>query len=340
MSEKEPSNAARKFSCPDCHAEIVIKYLNPGDTALCRRCGSEVTVPSELIETEEAPSFATQERPEPVAGGKSVEKRPWNPRWLAFFGFFFSYAAAGFLWALNFKRLGEPEKSRSAWLQLVFFVIAAYFVSDYIQGQDWPWLAKVIVGELVNFPLLFYMTYTQLERFKRYREDGGKGASYVKPIFVTIGTYLGIALTLTLVVYAVAKHEVTSFLEHNAKLAAEERIVQSLLLRGDTDSARAYVDYMEERYPYYRDGDYHRSYCFFFAHQYDSSVAYAERYRDARPDDPQAKALFHMARAYQRYQKGRLEDALVDITIYLEANPADEAEFLFRRRLLREIDEK
>ncbi|OGR78886.1 MAG: hypothetical protein A2X32_00300 [Elusimicrobia bacterium GWC2_64_44] len=36
---------AHKFNCAVCGKEIVVKWLNPGDTAKCRACGASSKVP-------------------------------------------------------------------------------------------------------------------------------------------------------------------------------------------------------------------------------------------------------------------------------------------------------
>jgi transcription elongation factor Elf1 len=46
---------AIKFECPRCGAEVVVKFLKPGEKALCPHCGAYVTVPETAAGTYEGP---------------------------------------------------------------------------------------------------------------------------------------------------------------------------------------------------------------------------------------------------------------------------------------------
>lgn len=41
-----------KFTCPQCNAEIVLKYVHQGESAKCHTCGSVITVPADALEGE------------------------------------------------------------------------------------------------------------------------------------------------------------------------------------------------------------------------------------------------------------------------------------------------
>ena len=48
---------SRAFNCPDCGTEIVVQFLSPGETALCRSCGSRTPVPEDAAEVARAWPF-------------------------------------------------------------------------------------------------------------------------------------------------------------------------------------------------------------------------------------------------------------------------------------------
>ncbi len=53
-----------KFECPSCHKDIVVQYLSRGETARCRFCKEEVTVPdtAEVLTGEEVEEYAEKVR--------------------------------------------------------------------------------------------------------------------------------------------------------------------------------------------------------------------------------------------------------------------------------------
>ena len=94
---------AIKFSCPNCTAEIIVRYLKIGDAAKCKSCGSEVSVPADAVKTE-IPSVAlmpSMEKPltnqvalmpDQIKDAENWQKRfNWGaffltPLWLIFHG--------------------------------------------------------------------------------------------------------------------------------------------------------------------------------------------------------------------------------------------------------------
>jgi DNA-directed RNA polymerase subunit RPC12/RpoP len=81
-----------KFKCEKCGGEIVVKYLKPGEEALCRNCGARVAVPETSVEAGEEPDLkeirryrATGKPPDPLevyccpaCGGTNLNKDLWN----------------------------------------------------------------------------------------------------------------------------------------------------------------------------------------------------------------------------------------------------------------------
>ncbi len=62
---------AYKFKCADCGKEVIVKWLKPGETAKCRKCGADVKVPAGAAEIEDdqaaLPELALKETPAGVS---------------------------------------------------------------------------------------------------------------------------------------------------------------------------------------------------------------------------------------------------------------------------------
>ncbi|HER00306.1 MAG TPA: hypothetical protein ENO22_13280 [candidate division Zixibacteria bacterium] len=68
-----------KFECPGCHKDIIVQYLSKGETARCRHCLVEVTVPEDA---EEITGSEVQEYARKLQFGperKSTLQRPYDP---------------------------------------------------------------------------------------------------------------------------------------------------------------------------------------------------------------------------------------------------------------------
>jgi membrane protease YdiL (CAAX protease family) len=64
---------AIEFHCKECDKIIVIKYLKPGEQALCRNCGVENIVPADATETDKEPEY---NKMPPVFDETPPEKSP------------------------------------------------------------------------------------------------------------------------------------------------------------------------------------------------------------------------------------------------------------------------
>lgn len=64
---------AHKFNCGHCGAEIIVKWLNPGDPAKCRSCGETMKVPDNAahVPDDYAPAPDAAPGPAPAAAGRA-----------------------------------------------------------------------------------------------------------------------------------------------------------------------------------------------------------------------------------------------------------------------------
>src|SRR6476659_1442269 len=117
---------------------------------------------------------------------KSREKLPWSPTQIAVISLVLTPLAGGILHALNYERLGAPQRKRVALL------------SNLIAG-----MAAVInpfgsVGFALFASAYFYKSQEQL--FQAHRSQGGRTTPLVVPILLALGVgvmlVIGVALIL------------------------------------------------------------------------------------------------------------------------------------------------
>jgi uncharacterized RDD family membrane protein YckC/DNA-directed RNA polymerase subunit RPC12/RpoP len=65
------------FKCPRCGNQILVQYLEPGDEAVCQRCGERVVVPESAVPTDRRPDYQPEEPGPGMMGGGS--KPPGGP---------------------------------------------------------------------------------------------------------------------------------------------------------------------------------------------------------------------------------------------------------------------
>lgn len=61
---------AYKFKCVKCERDLLVKWLKPGETAKCRKCGAEVKVPANASEV------GNEDMPLPELGSVEVPEKP------------------------------------------------------------------------------------------------------------------------------------------------------------------------------------------------------------------------------------------------------------------------
>lgn len=61
-----------QFTCPECQATIVVRFLNPGEMCRCRSCGNQVMVPDISRQSDESPLAVS---PEVSGESKQTKKK-------------------------------------------------------------------------------------------------------------------------------------------------------------------------------------------------------------------------------------------------------------------------
>jgi hypothetical protein len=134
-----------KFLCPQCHNEIVVKYVRAGEQAQCKSCHASVTVPAdtENVAADYVPRPAPAVRTD---GGVSPEKPapPASPtgdtfnllgglRFQLYFNFIGSLALIGILvWAVS-----SPYMELTKIGPLILVALIAFAIWELVQIVKW-----------------------------------------------------------------------------------------------------------------------------------------------------------------------------------------------------------
>lgn len=116
------------------------------------------------------------------AAGKTESSRAaWSPRAIEYLGFFCSFLPAGIMYALNYARLGHPEKKLPRlWLVILGFVgllILLAFIPNERLGK--------LLGIGVNTAISLFFYHDQKAAFEQYLARGGSRASVRLPVVLS-----------------------------------------------------------------------------------------------------------------------------------------------------------
>ncbi|HEY0072793.1 MAG TPA: tetratricopeptide repeat protein [Abditibacteriaceae bacterium] len=120
---------------------------------------------------------------------KELSHLAWNPVAIVWICLLFSILPAGIMYALNFERLGQPEKKKGALLfvgviSIIFYVIVAV---TSIAPNMHPALDKqlrLLCGAFtLSVAACFYRNQKPL--FLRHLRQGGKKAALLKPVLLS-----------------------------------------------------------------------------------------------------------------------------------------------------------
>lgn len=236
---QEDFGMALKFKCVECSGFVVTRFLKIGETAKCRYCGAEVTVPESATETNEEPIYTTTVSGKPVAP-EAVAKTdgPVRPLWKVLG---LTVITLGiYLWVYLFRTVRElqrafnfdaqektPETVRSALIAYLLITIIGGLVrvgfavsmglrgSVYNPNDSHTWLVfSTIIGVIVYawFWSLFVSLVAKCQ-VKRGIQALNKSTFWVLILiivvlsFATIGivslAYIGMAMSFVLFFWTV-----------------------------------------------------------------------------------------------------------------------------------------
>ncbi|TFH65422.1 MAG: tetratricopeptide repeat protein [Candidatus Zixiibacteriota bacterium] len=320
---------ALKFICEHCKIEIVVRHLKVGEQALCRACGREMQVPLNAVETTHTPDNLnpTPLTPVPIVSEEPAVrlalagKRAWSPKGIHWLSWFFSPLPAGIAWAINFEKLGQPEKKLGAFLVAVTLFVVVIAI-NFIPG--FPRFGSILANG--SCAALYY--YTQKDLFRKFVEQGGQKASFKLPIINSVLFLIVFFGPLFAVVY----HE-------QARIQSEAEAIQKLLDRGEYSLAEPRLRQLQRDDP--ERPEFHRALIVLYmnAGKYDSALVSVDRYLATKPGDSASMAVRNLALSHIFGQSGQFDSAIARVELYLSYWPDDSAQ-ISRRNALRELAER
>ena len=128
--------------------------------------------------------------------GSASESKPakaaWNPRAIEYIGFFCSFLPAGIMWAINYARLGYPEKKIPRLLLTIVGFIGFVVLEGFIPHERF----RKFIGLLVNFAVSYFFYRDQQALFDEYTAKGGTRASNRIPLVLSI-LFVGLLLMVS-----------------------------------------------------------------------------------------------------------------------------------------------
>lgn len=111
-----------------------------------------------------------------------VNKKLWNPNGFLVMSFFFSFLPSAILFAINYGRTGQIKK-RNINLILYILVFAAAMTVAIKATNDSP--RYIFIALNIGLGIMF--KNKQLVLFQKHKDAGGRKASYILPIIISIG---------------------------------------------------------------------------------------------------------------------------------------------------------
>lgn len=118
---------------------------------------------------------------------KPTPKAPWSPTGIAVLTLFFSPLAGGILHGLNSGRLGQPGYRRFILSRNLFAGGLLALFASLIPGPG-----GLGIGVSLFFAAYFYKT--QEKAFQSHRSQGGKKASFLLPIVLSLAALIVLGL--------------------------------------------------------------------------------------------------------------------------------------------------
>lgn len=142
---------------------------------------------------------------------------PWSPTGIALITLLFSPLPGGILHAMNYARLGQPERTRLALASNLVTTTILFFVAFYAERslRAVIWLAAMVIATY------FYKSQDKL--FRRHRSAGGQKASLLLPGTLSVVVPVILALGLT---YAEDTRNQRSF-EEAVRLVEEGKNIEA-----------------------------------------------------------------------------------------------------------------
>ncbi|GEM_PF-5950391 len=315
---------ALRFLCEHCKAVIIVNHLKVGESALCRACGKTATVPPDAVETAQVADYLSQaavvstektgslpSAPLPFAG-----KKAWNPKGIHVLSWFFSPLPAGIVWALNYERLGHPEKKLGAFL-IALLLTAAVVAISMIPNVP-RFLLLLLNGSAAS---IYY--YAQADLFRKFLEKGGSKASFLLP---TVNS-LALILVVFAVLYGISEHQEGVWMKRINE-------IDELLSNSRYTAAKARLSALKNDYPEQPAPHIGLAVVYLEQDRIDSALASIDQAIVRAPLDSTAISLRHLIMSHHYEHRLLYDSACMSMESYLQYIPGN-TDAIQRRDLLR-----
>lgn len=224
------------------------------------------------------PAFSDPYTSPTAAPSLGDTKPPWNPKAIGFITFFFSFLPGGIMLALNYERLGQPEKKMPTLLAVivgfvVFMTIIFMLPEESAFDRLFHWLNIAIAVTFGNL---------QKGTFESYMADGGTKAS----------PWPAAGLSFMGVVAIVVAFGAWAFWDVSRDEARFET-ARTHMQAGEYDQAEAIFLEYAEKYPEEAGTYFNLASIYLSQGRLEEARKYAAEYHRLVPDDPEGEALMN-----------------------------------------------
>ena len=197
-----------------------------------------------------------------------VVREPWSPKHIGWLALFLSPIPSAVLHALNWGRLGQPERVRSQFLinfgaVSLLVVVAAletvHPIGLYAIGACFAW----------------YFGATQLPAFNDVIRQGGRKAPFGKPFLWSCGGLLGLLVIIGGMTWALDARDMAR--------------LQAMLDRGEYEAYEAEMLSWVDADPTYSGGHYNLALVYSLMDRYEDVAGHLRTYVNLEPDDVEAQ---------------------------------------------------
>ncbi|WP_130807881.1 hypothetical protein [Senegalia massiliensis] len=114
-------------------------------------------------------------------GNEKERKKLWNPRGFLVLGPIFSFLPVAILYSLNCGKLGYRKKKRNS-LAITFISVFIIIALEYLIDGG---IDRIIFTAL-NIGVAIYAYHDQSNLFKEHIDNGGRKASYLIPVIISL----------------------------------------------------------------------------------------------------------------------------------------------------------
>lgn len=225
----------------------------------------------------------------------------WSPTAIVWMCILLSVLTGGIMYALNFERLGQPQKKKLALAGIIVLCGGFYGVNLLVVFKP-ELLPSINDGHLrafsmiSSFILMWYFYLTQQPLFVRHIKQGGKKASLLPPILWSLGTIVILGVILLACAFWYGSQDEQEFAQ-----------AISLMEKEKYDEAEAILKTYRTKYPEEPLTYYNLAIIYSVKGQFSQAKQQLKESLRLNPDNKDAKALLKQVEEDLRMEKLQTE---------------------------------